>query len=300
MSASAIVRGSSLNGGDGDDVDAIPHAELASERLVGLEGGFGGDAKAHVGDLRRDQRKGAEQQVDALILGEVSRKDQRAASPRLARWKPGGVEMIDLHAIRDDRDAFGVDAGIADELVANRVGDADRVIGERRQPAIQQPSDAALDRCGKAQRVVGQLGHQQRVCVVHERHATIRSRAGTDQDALVVMRMDDVEPAFAQELLQQLSQRAVDDDDLAIGRSRGEPRVGGNVCDAMDPDARFDRPRPEVIGRDVHVMTASGQCFRDAQYAHRRAAGERKRAGGDDGDFQSCRPRQISLEATAQ
>jgi len=81
--------------------------------------------------------------------------------------------------------------------------------------------------------------------VVHDRDPP--ERVGRDEQALVVVRMDEVEAELAMQAAKQAGEHRVELEELADCGSRSGTTIGGNVTDPMDDEGRVDERLPQVV-----------------------------------------------------
>jgi hypothetical protein len=116
-------------------------------------------------------------------------------------------------------------------------------------------------------------------------HAEAPPGGSPHQQALEMVRMDDVEALLPQETAQEARQGRIDPEQLPDGRPRSQLAVGRHVGDPVDLDVGGYRALPQVVGGDVDLVTPVGHGLRQPQDADGRATRDRKGASRDDGDF---------------
>ena len=208
-----------------------------------------------------------------------------ARSPGHRRLRRRGKE-VRLDAVGGHAHLLACEAAALDEPVGDLLGDGDHEVSLRRQPVVEGPADpphaiAQHDR----ERIAGQLGLEQGVRVVDERHPGGSCQQRHDQ-ALVVVGVDQVEALAPQATADLVREQPVEPEQLPGGRAGPEETVPGQAGGAAHLHRADGRAVTERVGEDDDPMAAGGQGLAQPLHADGRAAARREGAGGDDGDPQ--------------
>ena len=167
-------------------------------------------------------------------------------------------------------------------MSANRLADGNDAVGTSRQVTVEPWGDRPDAAAWQAERIRGQLAGQQGMGIVHDRGPP--ERVGRDEQALIVVRMDEVEADLAMQAAQQPGEHRVELEELADRGSGIGTTIGGNVTDPMDDEGRVGQILAQVVGHDVHRVSPARHGFGDAVNPDGGAARPGKRAGRDHGD----------------